>query len=181
MLEQLVEIFKNIALRHKGVRTFRYQGKEYNNAQNNYKTLQVYLDDYSFHQMNITTNIFVSEFQMYILAQPGKKEDGILKVQDDAFQVALDILKYMETHNVGYLKLHDFSIMLVSHYTDDDSAGVRLSIVIEMPSPLNICDYEANFNDEPYEEEPDKEIDVPEKDITEELVIKKTKLPKTNC
>ena len=181
MLEQLVEILKNIALRHKGVKTFKYQAKVYNNAQNNHKTFQVYLDDYSLHQMNITTNIFVSEFQMYILSQPDKKEDSILKVQDDAFQIALDILKYLETHNIGFLKMHDFSIMLVSHYTDDDSAGVRLSIVLEMPSPLNICDYEENFNELPYEDEPDKEIDVPEKEISEELIIKKTKLPTNKC
>lgn len=181
MLEDLVEILKNIALRHKAVRTFRYQAKVYNNAQNNYKTFQVYLDDYSYHQMNITTNIFVSEFQMYILSQPNKSEDSILDIQDDAFQIALDILKYLEMHNVGYIKLHDFSILLVSHYTDDNSAGVRLSIILEMPSPLNICEYEENFNELPYEDEPDKEIDVPEKEISEELIIKKTKLPTNKC
>ena len=49
MLKDVINILKDISLRHKGVRTFRYQGDIYNNAQNNYKTYQVYCDDVSFH------------------------------------------------------------------------------------------------------------------------------------
>ena len=178
MIKDLVSIIKNVALRHRGVRTFRYQSGIYNNAQNNYKPFQVYLDDVSYHNLNITTNIFTVEFNLYILAQPTKDEDGILEVQDNAYTIAADIVAYLDINYTGVLSMHDYSIMTLSHYSDDDSAGVRLSITLETPSPVNLCDLNDNFNDEPYEEEPDAEITVdikPEPTISD---IKKITLPK---
>ena len=47
MLKDVIDILKDISLRHKGVRSFRYQGDDYNNAQNNYPGYQVYVDDIS--------------------------------------------------------------------------------------------------------------------------------------
>ena len=178
MIESIIEIIKEIALRHKLVRTFRYQDKMLNNAQNNFKGYQVYVSDYNYHQLNITTNIFTSEFQIYIINQPTKEEDAILKVQDDAFEIAVDILAYIDNHYTS-MSVYDYSIISVSHYTDDDSAGVKLSVVLQVPSPLNMCEYEDNFNDEPYEEPEDKEIDVDIKDVGD-ITIKKIKIPKSN-
>ena len=57
MLKDVVNIIKDISLRHKGVSTFRYQSEILNNAQNNNKMYQVYVDDVSLHELNITTNI----------------------------------------------------------------------------------------------------------------------------
>lgn len=178
MIKDLVNIIKNVSLRHKGVRTFRYQSGIYNNAQNNYKPFQVYLDDVSYHNLNITTNIFTVEFNLYILAQPTKDEDGILEVQDNAYTIAADIVAYLDINYAGILSMHDYSIMSLSHYSDDDSAGVRLSITLETPSPVNLCSLDDNFNDEPYEDEPDTEITVdikPEPTISD---IKTITLPK---
>ena len=67
MIKDVIDVLKNAALRHKGVRTFRYQADDLNNAQNNYKGYQVYVDDISHSQLNITTGIFKVEFQIYIL------------------------------------------------------------------------------------------------------------------
>lgn len=178
MIQSIIDIVREISLRHKAVRTFRYQDKTLNNAQNNFKGYQVYVSDYNYHQLNITTNIFTSEFQIYILNQPTKESESILETQDMAFTIAVDILAFIDNH-FTYMSVYDYSIIAVSHYTDDDSAGVKLSVVLQVPSPLNICDYENNFNDEPYEDEPDHEIDVDTKDIGE-ITINKIKLPKTN-
>ena len=108
MIKDLVSIIKNVALRHRGVRTFRYQSGIYNNAQNNYKPFQVYLDDVSYHNLNITTNIFTVEFNLYILAQPTKDEDGILEVQDNAYTIAADIVAYLDINYTGVLSMHDY-------------------------------------------------------------------------
>ena len=67
MLKDVINILKDISLRHKGVCTFKYQSDILNNAQNNHKYYQVYVDDISLHQLNITTNIFKAEFQVYVL------------------------------------------------------------------------------------------------------------------
>lgn len=180
MINDFVEIFKNLALRHKGVKTFRYQDRIYNNAQNNYKTFQVYLDTVSLHQVNITTNIFTSEFEVYILAQPdGASGNTVADVQNNAFTIAVDILAALDNWDEyeGILSVHDYSILTLSNYSDDASAGVKLSVVLAMPSPLNWCELEDNFNDEPYPEDEDKEIDVPEAELGD-IDINPIKLPR---
>jgi hypothetical protein len=181
MIKDFVELFKNIALRHKLVRTFRYQGKIFNNSQNNYKTYQVYMDTISLHQLNITTNIFTSEFELYILSQPdGTSGNTVEDVQTWAFTIAVDILGALENWDEykGILSLHDYSILLLDKYSDDVSSGCKLSVVLETPSPLNLCELDDHFNSEPYPEDPDTPIDIPTSEIND-ITISPIKLPKT--
>lgn len=181
MLKDVINILKDISLKHKGVRTFKYQSDIYNNAQNNHKYYQVYVDDVSLHELNITTNIFKARFEVYIL---GFTDDNntILDVQNNAYTIAADIMAYIDTQEAfkGILRVYDYSILTVSHYTDDNAAGVKLSLVLEMPSPVNLCTLEDNFNDEPYEEEPDKEIDLNTNEVGD-IVLKPIELPRSGC
>jgi len=162
MLEQIINLLKDISLRHKGVKTFRYQADDLNNQQANYEGFQVYVDDVSLHQLNITTNIFRTEFQLYILSTPENTPEAILKAQDDAYTIAVDILAYIDLKDEykGILSVYDYSILTLSHYTANNSAGVKLSLVIQTPNPVNLCTLEDNFNDEPYTPEQDKDIDI---------------------
>lgn len=181
MIKDVIDVLKNAALRHKGVRTFRYQGDDLNNAQNNYKGYQVYVDDISHHQLNITTGIFRVEFQIYVLGfADGTSGNTILDVQNDAYTIACDIMAFIDTQDEyrGILSVYDYSILTLSHYTDDNSAGVKLSLVLEMPSPLNWCTLDDNFNDEPYEEDEDTPIDVPTENVPDDLDITPIKLPR---
>jgi len=181
MLKDVINILKDISLRHKGVHTFRYQGDDLNNAQNNHKYYQVYVDDISHHQLNITTNIFKAEFQIYILGFVDD-EHSILDVQNNAYTIAADIIAYIDTQEAykGILSVYDYSILTLSHYTDDSSAGVKLSLVLEMPSPVNLCELDYNFNDEPYPEDEDNEIDL-DIDGVGDIDLKPIKLPKSCC
>ena len=182
MIKDIIETLKHIALTHKGVYTFRYQGDDLNNAQNNYKGYQVYVDDISLHQLNITTNIFKSEFQIYILGHVDD-ENPIIDVQNNAYTIAVDIIAKLDTDDAyrGILSVYDYSILTLSHYTDDNAAGVKLSLVLEMPSPLNWCTLDENFDEEEHEEEPDHDIDVPESEIGD-ISISPIKLPRSkNC
>ena len=178
MLKDVIEILKDISLRHKGVKTFRYQSDVLNNAQNNYGTFQVYVDDASFHQLNITTNIFRAEFQVYVLGFVDDEND-VLTVQNNAYTIACDIMAYIDTQEAfqGVLSVYDYSILTLSHYTDDNSAGVKLSLVLQMPSPVNLCTLDDNFNDEPYEEEKDKEIDINDDEVGD-IDLKPITLPR---
>lgn len=178
MLKDVVNIIRETALMHKGVRTFKYQSDILNNAQNNHEYYQVYLDDVSYHQLNITTNIFRVEFNLYILGFVDD-DNPILDVQNNAYTIAADIIAKIDTDEAynGLLSVHDYSMMTLSHYSDDDAAGVKLSLVLAMPSPVNLCELDENFNDEPYEPEPDKEIDI-DVDNVGDIDIKPIKLPK---
>lgn len=184
MIKDVIEILRDISLRHKGVYTFRYQDDMLNNAQNNYPGYQVYVSDTSMHQLNITTNIFKAEFQIYIIGHAtGESGNTILDVQNDAYTIAVDIMAMIDTLEAyrGVLSVYDYSILVLSHYTDDDSAGVKLSLVLEMPSPLNWCTLDDNFDDEPHEDEPDKEIDIKTDEIGD-IDINPIHLPRNiNC
>ena len=177
MLKDVIEILKNASLRHKGVYTFRYQGDDLNNQQNNYKMYQVYVDDISLHELNITTNIFKVEFQIYILGFVNE-DKTILDVQDDAYTIAVDIMAFIDSQDEfqGVLSVYDYSILTLSRYGDDSSAGVKLSLVLQMPSPLNWCTLDENFDDEPHEEEEDHKIDVPTDEVGD-ITINPIKLP----
>ena len=168
MIKDIIEALRHVSLTHKGVYTFRYQGDDLNNAQNNYKGYQVYVDDISLHQLNITTNIFKVEFQIYVLGHPtGESGNTILDVQNNAYTIAVDILGKIDSDDAyrGILGVYDYSILTLSHYTDDNAAGVKLSLVLQMPSPLNYCELDDNFDDEEHEEEQDHEIDVPDNEV----------------
>ena len=161
MLKDVVNIIKDISLRHKGVRTFRYQSEILNNAQNNNKMYQVYVDAVSLHELNINTNIFNAKFEIYILGFTDD-ENTVLEVQNNAYTIACDIMAKIDIDDAykGVLSVYDYSILTLSHYTDDNAAGVKLSLVLQMPNPVNLCTLDDNFNDEPYEDEPDNEINI---------------------
>lgn len=180
MLKDIIDIFRNISLRHKGVRTFRYQADDLNNQQGNYKGFQVYVDDVSLHELNITTNIFKTEFQIYILSTPENTPEAILNAQNDAYTIAVDILAYIDLKDEfkGILSVYDYSILTLSHYTANNSAGVKLSLVIQTPNPVNLCTLDDNFNDEPYEEK-DDEITIKESEIGD-ITLNPIHLPLNN-
>lgn len=179
MLKDVINILKDISLRHKGVRTFRYQGEKFNNAQNNNKTYQVYVDDISLHELNITTNIFKAQFEIYILGFVDDEND-VLEVQNNAYTIACDIMAYIDTKPQfnGILRVYDYSLLTLARYTDDSSAGVKLSLTLEMPSPVNLCTLDDNFNDEPYKDDEDKEIDINNEEIGD-IEIRPIELPAT--
>lgn len=160
MLKEIIEILRDTFLRYKGVRTFKYQDDSLNNTQPNDKDYQVFVDDTSYHRLNITTGIFVAEFNIYILKTPSKDE-SILDVQDYAYTLAANVIGKMDYDAHPALSVHDWSVITVSHVTDNDSAGIRLTLYLETPNPENLCD-ESNWNDEPYSGDTENPIDVPD-------------------
>ena len=61
--------------------------------------------------------------------------------------------------------MYDYSILTLSRYTEQSNAGVKLSLVLNIPNGVNLCELDDNFNDEPYPEDPDHEIDVDEDEV----------------
>lgn len=181
MLKDVINILKDISLKHKGVRTFKYQSDIYNNAQNNHKYFQVYVDDVSLHELNITTNIFKARFEVYILGFVDN-DTTILDVQNNAYTIAVDIMAYIDVMEAlkGVIRVYDYSILTLSHYTDDNAAGVKLSLILQMPNPVDLCTLEDNFNDEPYEEPEDVEIDINDNEVGD-IDLTPISLPKSGC
>lgn len=161
MLNELIEVIKDTCLKHKYIKTFKYQSAIYNNAQNNHKYLQAYVDDVHMSQLLISTspNIFTITFDLYILGFV-ETEDTILNVQDKCYDTALQIIMKLGDLDEykSIIEVHDYSLLTLSHYTDDNSAGVKATI--ELRVPIGMCDLDDYFNDEPYEDEDDTDMEI---------------------
>lgn len=183
MLKDVINVLKDISLRHRGVKTFRYQGDKFNNAQNNYEAFQVYVDDISLHELNITTGVFKVKLEIYVLGQPdGSSGKTVLDIQNDAYTIACNIMAKIDGDSAyhGILSVYDYSLLTLARYTDDNSAGVKLSLTLEMPNPVNLCTLDDNFNEYPYSGDTDTEITISGNTISEDLTIVPIKLPRKN-
>ena len=140
MLKDIINVLKDIFSRYKGVNTFKYQSNDLNNAQNDYASWQIYVDDMSRHQLNITDGTFTAEFQIMILSHVDDGET-ILDKQDYAYSLAATVVEALDSNPEyqGVMRVHDYSIVTVSHISDDDSAGVSLSLVLQVPNPADLC------------------------------------------
>ncbi len=182
LYKDVVNILGDALSRFKGVNFVKYQGDDLNNQQHNYNTIQCYIDDISLSQFNLTTNIVKVEFEVYILGFPeNQTPENILDVQDKCYNVAINVLAWIDTRDElkGIVRVYDYSILTLSRYTDQSNAGVKLSLILEIPNGVDMCTMEDNFG-EPYTPEPDNEIDLNISEIGE-IDLKPISLPRSGC
>lgn len=159
--KQIVEALIEPLKRFKGVNYVRYTGDDLINQQNNNKTLQCWIDNISMSQYNLTTNVNKIEFQVYILGFVGQDTTS-LDVQDICYNVGVNYLTYIDNmpQFSNLVSLYDWSILTLDRFSNDNNSGVKLSVVLNVVSPINLCDYQNWFNDSPYEEDNDNPIDI---------------------
>lgn len=179
--KQVTDIIINTLKRFKGVNYVKYTSDDLINQQNNHNTIQCWVDDVTLHQFNLTQNIAKVEYQIYVLGfTDGTSGNTVLDIQDKCYDVALYTLAYLDINEdfKGLVSVYDYSILTLSRFSDDSSAGVKLSLVLTIPNGVNYCEIDEHFNDEPYPEEQDHEIDVPDNEVGT-IDINPIKLPKT--
>lgn len=180
--KDVVNVIKDALSRFKGVNFVKYTGDDLINQQNNNKTLQCWIDDISLHQFNLTTNIVKAEYQIYILGFPeNNMPDSILDIQDKCYNAAINVMAYIDTRDElkGLISVYDYSILTLSRFTDDSSAGVKLSLVLEIPNGVNLCELDDNFG-EPYTPDKDNDIDIEINEVGE-IDLKTIDLPRNKC
>ena len=166
--KEIVDTIVGVLSRFKGVNYVKYTGDDLINQQNNNKTLQCWIDNISMSQYNLTTNINKIEFQVYILGfADDTSGNTVLDVQDVCYNVAVNFLTYIDNmpQFKNLITLYDWSILTLDRFSDDSNAGVKVSVVLNAVSPINLCDFQDWFNDEPYTPDEDHEIDIDTDDI----------------
>lgn len=167
MIKNLVEAIKAQAENIKGVKFFRYEGADLINAQNNNATIQIWVEDDIFIDYIITKDLVKIQLNIDILDNIRDGED-ILETHDRTTKIAIVLINLLEYRYKNILSVYDYNMLNVSHYTDDDLFGTRMSLYITMPSPINFCNINE-FIDElnEYEKNEDKDITInkPEIDI----------------
>lgn len=166
MLKQLVEYLQKCALMHKAVMSSKYENKTLRNAQNNSGYIQFNFDSNPYFDTLISVPNIPFTFQLNIDILGFPKTDGsysVLDAQNDAFQIGIEWLHYVRQDDtfVGQLAVRDYQFLGIDHYTDDNAAGMRLTVQFVIPDPINLCTFMDNFSESFIPEEPqDKEIDI---------------------
>ena len=172
---------------HKAVNSVKYQNKTLVNAQNSAGYMQVSIDASPFWDLliSVPNQPFTLQLNVDIMGFP--RTDGTyseLDAQSDAFQIGVEFLHYFRQENIfmDKIAIHDYQFIGFTHYTDDNCAGVRMSVNFTLVNPINLCTFMDNFSDEFIPEEPE---DIPQIDLVDpnppseinDLVLKPILLP----
>lgn len=170
-------------MKHTAVRTFKYQSRALINAQGNNRMFEVVIEDDSDARFYKMSGIFALNLNIDVIGKPNTKTP-ILEIQSAAFQIANEIIAYIMKDDtyMGFLSVTDKDFMFLSHFTDDDSAGVRLSLQLAIPNPVDLCSLDDNFTDEEPEitesDDIDLNPDIKTEDEDTELNLKPIFIPK---
>lgn len=183
MLEQIINYIMESAIKHIAVNTVKYQSRILINAQNSNPNYQVVIEDDAYFQFIKTGNVNTLSLNIDILSHVGDDSE-ILNIQSTAFQIGSELLKYIETDEYFYslIKIYDYDFLALSHFTDDDSAGMRISLQLVVPNPVDLCSYRDNFDeDKDFSVDKDESINLtPETDCGNdgnEITLNPIKLP----
>lgn len=186
MVKEIINYICDVAIKHKAVRQTKYQKRILINAQGNNRYIQFIVEDdgsLEHHKINGTMSLFLN---IDILGQP-KTEDDILAVQNLAFQVGTEVIAYIKRDEAykNLISVADYDYLFLSHFSDDVSSGVRITLELIVPEPINLCDYLNNFDFEnnDIEENDDNELNLKplepfQEEDEEELELSPIKLTK---
>lgn len=179
MIKNLVEAIKEQAEHIKNVKHFNYEGADLINAQNNNSTIQIWIEDDIFTEYLVTKDLVKVQINIDILDNIGDDEEKV-DVHDRTTKIAIVLIKLIEENYKNILSVYDYNLLNVSHYTDDDLFGTRMSIYLTMPSPVNECNINE-FIDElnEYYKEDDNDITINKPEINiDNININPVKLKK---
>lgn len=144
MIKELITFLLESFYKHKMVSYVKYQEDIYINSQNDNPYYQVSIDsDGSRLDKQITEGIITLQYNITVLG----REKEIITAQDNALHIFLDVLEYMQNKKDN-LSVHDYSVLSLSEYTDDKASGIRATLQLAVPSPINLCEYMDNIDEE---------------------------------
>lgn len=169
MINDIINIIQTTALKHIAVKSFKYQKRIMINQQGNNRYFQVILED-NMYMSNINEGKFKCTANIDILGFPHKDGKTIIShIQDTAFSIAVALIWYINSNNQyqNIININNYDILTLSNFTDDNAAGVRLTLDLILPNPLNICTVYDDFDEDNMEvEDTDEIIVIPPYDET---------------
>jgi hypothetical protein len=142
MIKQIIDAFKETSLKHILVNDVFYQDQI--NLQPNNKYFQV-----SIENDPIMTTIGKLQLNINVLGLGDE-----LETQDKALQIGLAIIDRTVATHRSIMNLDTCSALAISKISDDLAAGVRFSIVLTIPLPIDYCTLNDYFSDKVKSEEP---------------------------
>lgn len=164
MFQQIVDYTLKIFASHIEVNSVKYKKRILINAQNNERYLQVICEDNAYFEFIKTNGQLRLILNYDVLGQP-KNDSDTLPLQNLCFTVAAKVVAYIKNDYQYKHLLHidDMSYLFLSNFTDDNSCGVRLTLEMVVPNPVDLCTYldEFDFDNIEVEESDDIDLDIP--------------------
>lgn len=158
MISELITYLMNTAKKHKAVNFVGYKRQVNINDQNNTEYYQFIIDNEGLLEKQIVEGILTLRLNIDVLGFVSS-DLTVLDIQDTALHIILDFMEFINNDREYYnLEVRDYSIASFSEYTDDNAAGIRATIQLIVPSPINLCEYKDNFIEK--EEEVKVDIDI---------------------
>lgn len=134
MIYQVINAFKEAALRNKAVNTFKYEDKINLQPNNNHYSVTIETD--GLFESLIRSNNHTLTINMTVLSNV---EEDEVTTQDIASQVGLSIINKVVEDNKSIMSLNSYSILLFTKKTDDVCSGARFTIQLTVPSFIDYC------------------------------------------
>lgn len=166
MLATVVNTIKSEAEKIKGIKSFRYEGRDLINAQNNNDTIQIIVENNPSIEYLLSNEMIKLTINIDILDNVFQ-EKSLLNIQNNTLKLGVVLMKLMEKHR-EVMNVYDYSFLMLDRYTDDELGGCRMTIALVMPSPVSYCDIDIYIDEtNQYETTKDKNIniDYPQIDI----------------
>lgn len=145
MVKELIDYLLNIAYKHISVNYVGYKREININDSHNKPSFQFIIEnDNPLIEKQIIEGIITMRLDIDIIGFVSQ-DVSVIEIQDEALHIALDFMEYIKNNGEYGLDIRDYSILGLSEFTDDNSSGVRLSIKLVIPNPINLCEYEEHF------------------------------------
>lgn len=157
MISDIVSLFYNLSKEHKLVKSFKYDriskgmgiGDEYHPL--------VFLEDPIFLNIaSLKSGIVPATINFNVVITPQQEENinkypKIEVLQSICESIALNfIAKIREMINLyeveGVESIVSWNILTLRHWSDNDCAGVRVTLVLNVKNEINFCDLDEHFD-----------------------------------
>lgn len=184
MYSEIVDYIKNVCNKHVAVKSAKYQNSSLINQQGNNPYVQVIVESNGVYaQWLKTSNVFTMTFNIDFLGFVDRGGNSELDVHNLTFQIANEVLAYIDGDfsMKQFISIWDYDLLSLSHFSNDNTSGWRLSLELVVPTPIDLCNMYDNFDEDKMEVEDEKELDLvnpnPESK-SNELQLKPVKLPR---
>lgn len=141
-MKQLINDILKMASKHILVGDTIYKRELNINDQNNHNYYQFLIDNEGLITER-TPSTLEFNTNVTILGIPND-EIPVITVQDNSLHILLDVLEMIgdELENV---EVNGMNVLFLTEYTDDNCSGIRATVSLIIPKPINLCEYQYHF------------------------------------
>lgn len=158
MIKNIVDLFYKLSETHKLIRSFKYgqvtkrQGIGEENHPLVFLEDPIYINDatYTTGQIDCIVN-----FEILLTPQAFKnwnvEQLSVIDCQNIAHSIALNFvarIKEMWYNEETGIEVKNYNFVTLTNYYDNNASGIRCTMTLLLPNPINYCDTEEHFDDE---------------------------------